>query len=310
MTAPARFYSSIAVDTTLLYGISNSETQIVLASTAGYPDSYPFTLAIGFDTSSEELVDVTGIGTLTNSYVITRGVDSTPAVLHSAGVVVKHVITGRDMRETQAHYIATTSVHGIADTSNIALKSGSTLTSTTLTSPTINNPVINSGSITGSVGGNPAFTGTVTLPSTTSIGPVTATELGYVDGVTSAIQTQLDTLTASVALKAPLSPSTNAQTGTAYTPILSDAGKFVEMNNASANTFTVPPNSSVAYPIGTEITIIQTGAGTTTIALGAGVTVNYYSLTGAATRTIKAQWAAATLIKRATDTWVLIGNLG
>jgi collagen type VII alpha len=102
---------------------------------------------------------------------------------------------------------------------------------------------------------------------------------------------------------------TNAQTGTTYTLILADAGKNVEMNNASANTLTVPPNSSVAYPIGTQITVIQTGAGTTTIAQGSGVTVNFYSPTSAATRTIKGQWGAATLIKRATDTWVLIGNL-
>jgi hypothetical protein len=104
-------------------------------------------------------------------------------------------------------------------------------------------------------------------------------------------------------------PFTNGQTGTTYTLVLADAGKYVEMNNASANTLTVPPNSSVAFPVGTQVTVIQTGAGTTTIAPGAGVTINYYSPTAAATRTLKAQWAAGTLIKRATDTWVLIGNL-
>ena len=81
------------------------------------------------------------------------------------------------------------------------------------------------------------------------------------------------------------------------------------MNNASANTLTVPLNASVAFPIGTEITVIQTGAGATTISPAGGVTVNYYSLSGAATRIIKAQWSAATLIKRDTNTWVLIGNL-
>jgi hypothetical protein len=118
------------------------------------------------------------------------------------------------------------------------------------------------------------------------------------------------TVTNALAAKAPLSPSTNAQTGSTYTLILTDAGKYVEMNNASSNTLTVPLNASVAFPIGTEITIIQTGAGTTTISPAGGVTVNYYSLTGAGTRTIKAQWAAATLIKRAENTWVLIGNLG
>jgi len=104
-------------------------------------------------------------------------------------------------------------------------------------------------------------------------------------------------------------PLTNGQTGTTYTLVLGDVGKYVEMNNASANTLTVPPNSSVAFPTGTQVTVVQTGAGTTTIAPGSGVTINYYSPTSAGTRTLKAQWAAGTLIKRATDTWVLIGNL-
>ena len=108
---------------------------------------------------------------------------------------------------------------------------------------------------------------------------------------------------------APLAVTTNAQTGTTYTLVLTDNGDYIEMNNASANTLTVPPNSSVAFPVGSQVTVIQTGTGTTTIAPGSGVTINYFSPTSAATRTLRAQWTAATLIKRASDTWVLIGNL-
>lgn len=117
------------------------------------------------------------------------------------------------------------------------------------------------------------------------------------------------TITTALTTKSPLYPSTNEQTGSTYTLVLADAGKYVEMNNASSNTLTVPLNASVAFPIGTEITIIQTGAGTTTISPAGGVTINYYSPTTAATRTIKARWGAASLIKRGTNTWVLIGNL-
>jgi hypothetical protein len=106
-----------------------------------------------------------------------------------------------------------------------------------------------------------------------------------------------------------LAPSINAQTGISYTLVLADSGKFIEMNNASGNTLTVPPNSSVGFPVGTQITIVQTGAGTTTISPGSGVTVNYYSPANSGTRTLKSQWAAASLIKRASDTWVLVGNL-
>ena len=97
----------------------------------------------------------------------------------------------------------------------------------------------------------------------------------------------------------------NEQTGASYTLVLADGGKLVEMNNASANTLTVPPNSSVALPVGTQILVVQTGAGQTTLAAGSGVTVN--SKDG--NLKLSAQWSAATLIKRATDAWVAIGDL-
>jgi hypothetical protein len=86
--------------------------------------------------------------------------------------------------------------------------------------------------------------------------------------------------------------------------VLADKDKLVEISNASANTLTVPANSSVAFPIGTQMTILQTGTGQTTIAAAGGVTVN-------ATPGLKlrAQWSSVTLIKRATDTWVALGDL-
>jgi hypothetical protein len=76
------------------------------------------------------------------------------------------------------------------------------------------------------------------------------------------------------------------------------------MNVGSANNLTVPLNSSEAFPIGKKITILQTGAGQTTIVATGGVTVN--ATPGLKLRT---QWSSATLIKRATDTWVAIGDL-
>jgi hypothetical protein len=97
--------------------------------------------------------------------------------------------------------------------------------------------------------------------------------------------------------------ATNQKTGS-YTLALGDAQSVVEMNAAAANTLTVPPNSSVAYPVGTSILVVQAGAGQTTIAGGAGVTVNSYLGLN-----IIGQWAGCTLIKRATDTWVAVGGL-
>lgn len=89
-----------------------------------------------------------------------------------------------------------------------------------------------------------------------------------------------------------------------YTLALSDADKIVEMNVASANNLTVPLNSSVAFPVGTQILIKQYGAGQTTIVATGGVTINTcngYKMQG--------QHAYATLIKRDTNEWDLAGNL-
>lgn len=96
----------------------------------------------------------------------------------------------------------------------------------------------------------------------------------------------------------------NAQTGTTYTAVLADDGKLVTCDNASAITFTIPTNASVAFGIGTQINIMQLGAGQVTIA-GAGVT---FRSEGSKLKT-KGQYAVATCCKIATDTWVVVGNL-
>ena len=96
----------------------------------------------------------------------------------------------------------------------------------------------------------------------------------------------------------------NAQTAT-YTAVLTDDGKLVTMSNASANNFTVPPNSSVAFGIGTQLNIAQLGAGQTTIVAGAGVTLN-----SAGTKLkLSAQYSVATCVKTDTNTWFVVGNL-
>lgn len=97
----------------------------------------------------------------------------------------------------------------------------------------------------------------------------------------------------------------NAQTGTSYTAVLADDGKLITFDNGSAITFTVPPNSSVAFGIGTQINVMQLGAGQVTITAGAGVTLRS---AGTKVKT-NGQYSVATCVKIATDTWVLVGNL-
>jgi hypothetical protein len=89
-----------------------------------------------------------------------------------------------------------------------------------------------------------------------------------------------------------------------YTLVLTDDGAVVTMNVGSANNLTVPPNSSVAFSIGTQITVIQVGAGQTTVVAGSGVTLN--STPGLK---LRAQFSVATCLKVGTDTWIVAGDL-
>lgn len=97
----------------------------------------------------------------------------------------------------------------------------------------------------------------------------------------------------------------NTQAGTSYTGVLADAGKVIEMNNVSANTCTIPPNSSVAYPIGTYIDIVQYGSGQTTIVAGSGVTIRSKN----SALKIANRYGGASLYKRGTNEWVCVGDL-
>ena len=97
----------------------------------------------------------------------------------------------------------------------------------------------------------------------------------------------------------------NAQTGTTYTAALSDDGKLITCDNGSGIAFTIPPNGTVAFGIGTQLNIMQLGAGQVTITPGAGVTIRS---AGSKLKT-SAQYAVATCVKIASDTWVAVGNL-
>ena len=97
----------------------------------------------------------------------------------------------------------------------------------------------------------------------------------------------------------------NAQTGASYTAVLTDDGKLITMSNASANTFTVPPNSSVAFGVGTQLNIAMLGAGQTSVVAGSGVTLN----SDGAKLKLNAQYAVATCVKTDTNTWFVVGNL-
>lgn len=107
-----------------------------------------------------------------------------------------------------------------------------------------------------------------------------------------------------------IAQSINAQTGTTYTFVLSDAGKYVTASNASAQTFSIPTNATAAIPVGSSIDIIQIGAGQLTVqAANSGTTTIYSTAATAAAPKARVQYSAMTLKKVATDTWHVIGDI-
>lgn len=98
----------------------------------------------------------------------------------------------------------------------------------------------------------------------------------------------------------------NSQDAT-YTLVLNDAGKTILHTVAGAHTWTIPPNSSVAFPLGTSIVVHNTGAGAVTIARGSGVALRIGGSATDANRSL-AQYGLATLYKSGADSWYITGS--
>jgi hypothetical protein len=246
------------------------------------------------------------------------------------------MIVGSDLQSTQDHIDNTTTAHG-ATGAVVGTTNTQTLTNKTLTTPKINENVTLTATSTelNVLDGITASTAQLNVLSGIP-GTLTATELGYVDGVTSAIQAQIDT-------KAPLAsptftgtptlptgtiattqaatdnttaiattafvrstvgiPAYNAQTGTTYTFVLADVGKTVTASNASPQTYTIPPQASVTWLADTTLYILNLGAGVVTFAAGAGVTVTN------AVQTLT-QYQSARLVRTASDAWTVTPDSG
>jgi len=278
-----RQYSSISVETTLAGSINTTATTMTVATgtatalmggislAAGNVDI--FTVALDADTVNEEIVFVTQVSG--DTLTISRGQAGTgtagvSGLSHTAGASVKHVLTSSDLIFFR---------NNASPVASFGF-SGSTSGTTTVQATAI------------------AGTTTLTLPAATDtlVGRATS------DTLTNKILTS-PTINGATIGTSIINLAINPQTGTTYTPVLADNGKLVTLSNASAITLTVPTNASVAYATGAQINIQAIGAGQVTVVGDTGVTVN-----GTGTK-LRTQWSAATIVKTATDTWTLIGDL-
>ena len=123
-----------------------------------------------------------------------------------------------------------------------------------------------------------------------------------------ATETGTQTLTNKTLTSPKVNLGINTQTGTTYTTVLDDNGKLVTLSNASGITLTIPPNSSVAYPVGAQLNLAQLGAGQVTFAGGSGVTIVSTGATASAPK-LRTQYSTATAVQTSTDNWLVMGDI-
>jgi hypothetical protein len=186
-----------------------------------------------------------------------------------------------------------------------------TVTSTMILNGTILDADINASAnialskiATSTAGNILVYNGSGVLTSVTESGDITIDSSGVTSITANSIVNADINSAAAIGLDKIADVATNANTATAYTLVLADKSKVVELNNGANIALTVPADNTVNFGIGSQITLLQTGAGQVTIAGAGGVTVN-------ATPGLKmrATWSSVTLLKRAANTWVAMGDL-
>jgi hypothetical protein len=320
--SPARYYSSIAVETALSGSIpaqaqGAANTAFIVASVSGFPSNYPYTLIVDPDTSKEEVVTVVaGSGTTLS---VTRGSDNTQGVAHSAGAVVRHGVSGREFRESETHIAARgfdidqtildlanqTHVHGIVTGEGVVVGttkaqtltnktfSGSfTASAATFVSPTITSPTIS---------GSPVITGL----SSAGMSSSSATPKSYVDAIlvlqeasAASSATSASMAATSAASAAVSATSAAASATTAAASVATIAGFATSAANSASAAAT---SATSAATSATSAASSATASATSASASASSATASATSASAAATSATSAAASATAAATSATS---------
>jgi hypothetical protein len=280
-----REYSSISVETTLSAQMTSIQTTMNVAAGTGSAllggvslspaNTYQFTLAIDPDTTNEEIVFA--VANAGDTFTVIRGQAQSTAITHSAGAVVRHVLTASDL-----DYFNTA-----VQPSTLTAK-GDTFVATASSTVTRLGVGTNGQVLTA----DSAEAKGMRWATPTTYPTQTGNSGKYLQTDGSAVSWQAAVSTLNLTL--------NAQTGTTYTIGAVDLNKLVTLNNASAITLTIPNG---VFTTGQTVNIQQLGAGQVTIA-NDGTS----SYTGTGTK-LRAQYSAASIICTGTNTFTVIGDL-
>jgi hypothetical protein len=291
MTMPTRRQYQAGKVTTLTNPMTDTANSFTITDATNWPDGSTgnFWVTVDPNTASEERILCSSRSSTTVTVASSgRGKDGTIAIAHANSAVVWPSWSAQDADEANAHVSATGStgsvtVHGLAVGSNVV---GTTDTQT------LTNKTLSGGTVTGATISSSTFSGGTVTGATVSGATVTGSTIDY----NSNTITNLPGVTLDLVL--------NNVTGTAYTLALTDSNKLITLDNAATGAVTIPTNTSVAFPTGSQVHMVQKGTGPFSVTGASGVTVN-----GTPGLNFRAQWSAATAVKIATDTWILLGDL-
>jgi hypothetical protein len=334
--AEAAAIAAAAADAAAIYLPSNGVTELITDTAAGmisvgsgngltrlYNDATN-SLTINVDqsviatvaavgTAKQEAIDAAGTDATTKAQdaITTAASDATTKANNAKSEAITAAGTAADTK-VSTHNSATTNIHGISDTSLLALKSEvAAVTKTTIGLGNVDNTADASKPVSS------AQATAIATAKSEAIADATSRVTAVIGGAAAAFDTLgelatalgndanfASTVTTSLAGKVPSATPISQKTASYTLASVNEKDSMIEMNAAGATTVTVPTNAAVPFAIGTSLDILRVGAGAVDVAAAGGVTIN-------ATPGLKlrAQWSSATLIKRATDTWVLVGDL-